>query len=328
MRIAITGGAGYVGSKLVPYLLRKEHKVTVLDTFWYGDHLGEHQNLLKINGDIRHTGSLRKAFENQEAVIHLACVSNDPSFDMNRELGKQINYDCFKQILHTLKEKEVERFIYASSSSVYGVSEKENVDEDTEKKPLTDYSKFKLACELELKAYGTGNTWTIIRPATVCGFSPRMRLDLVVNILTIQALINKKITLYGRTQMRPNINIKDMVLAYELLLNSPTDKVNEQIFNVGYDNMSLGVIAELVRHSLKESGIEIIDEPMKDERSYKVCSDRIYQVLGFKPKHSIKDAIQSIKIAYKDGLLVDPLNNPVYCNIKQMKELKAYEGSI
>ena len=321
MRIAITGGAGYVGSKLVPYLLRKDHQVTVLDTFWFGDHLGTHQGLRKIKGDIRRKSDLRDAFKSQDAVIHLACVSNDPSFDMNPKLGKEVNYKCFKDILKVLKEEEVYRFIYASSSSVYGVSKKSEVTEDSPKKPLTDYSKFKLACEQELKTYGSGNIWTILRPATVCGYSPRMRLDLVVNILTIQALINKKITLFGRKQLRPNINIKDMVLAYERVLTANESLINEKIFNVGYDNMSLATIADLVKSSLDMSDVEIIDMPMNDPRSYHVSSKKIADELSFKPTHSIKEAIQSIKAAYNEELLRDPIYNPEFCNIKQMKLL-------
>lgn len=321
MRIAITGGAGYVGSKLVPYLLRKNHQVTVLDTFWFGDHLGEHQNLTKIKGDIRSKKDLKTAFTNQQAVIHLACVSNDPSFDMSPKLGKEINYSCFKHILSTIRSEKVARFVYASSSSVYGVSNETDVIEDSPKKPLTDYSKFKLGCELELKTCGTDATWTIIRPATVCGYSPRMRLDLVVNILTIQALVNKKITVFGGNQLRPNININDMILAYEHVLMTREEMVNNQTFNIGYENLSLLEIASLVKETLKMPEVEIITTESKDPRSYHVNSDKIREHIGFKPKHSLKEAIQSIKVAYNQGLLMDPLNNPDFVNISKMKEL-------
>lgn len=320
MRIAITGGGGYVGSRLVPYLLRKGHKVTVLDTFWYGDHLGKHPCLSKITGDIRRKKDLDMAFKDQDAVIHLACVSNDPSFDMNPTLGADINYNCFKSILAAMKSHNVLRFIYASSSSVYGVSELEDVTEDAPKNPLTDYSKYKLMCELELQTFGMGGFWSIIRPATVCGYCPRMRLDLVVNILTIQALVNKKITLFGLNQRRPNINIDDMVLAYEFVLEKEPKYVDQKIFNVGFENLQLIEIAHLVKNTIGDPKIEIVEQPTNDPRSYHINSDAIKE-LGFKPLFGIKSAIRSIKHAYEEGLFVDPMNNSMYRNIARMKEL-------
>lgn len=318
MKIAITGGAGYVGAKLVPHLLKKGHHVTVLDTFWYGDYLGHHQNLRKIKGDIRKRVDLREAFKSQHAVIHLACVSNDPSFDMNPDLGRKINYSCFKDILSIAQEQNIARFIYASSSSVYGVSPLAEVTEDSPKKPLTDYSKFKLQCEIELQNYGMGGVWTIVRPATVCGFSPRLRLDLVVNILTAQALVNKEITLFGTEQKRPNIHIEDMCLAYEFILDKDERLIDQQIYNVGFENLSLLQIADLVREEIGDVNFQI--KPTKDPRSYHVCSNRI-EKLGFKPKYDIRSAISNLKDAFKMGLIKDPLTNPNYYNIKKMKEL-------
>lgn len=319
MNIAITGGAGYVGSLLVPHLLAKGHKVTVLDTFWYGDHLPNHQNLKKMAGDIRYRADLKKAFEKQDIVIHLACVSNDPSFDMNPLLGRQINYSCFQDILSTLQEQKVARFIYASSSSVYGVSALEQVIEDSLKHPLTDYSKFKLSCENELEKFGMGGVWTIVRPATVCGFAPRLRLDLVVNILTTQAIVNKKITLFGRAQKRPNININDMVRAYDFIIEADERMVDQQIFNVGFENMTLLEIANTVKQVVG-SDVEIVEEPVNDPRSYHVNSDKI-KAIGFEAKETISDAITSLVNAYKNKQIVNPLNNPNYYNIKKMKEL-------
>lgn len=314
MKVCITGGGGYVGSRLTPYLLRKGYHVTVLDTFWYGNFLDLHKNLTIIRGDIRNVKDLREAFKGQDTIIHLACVSNDPSFDMSPQLGKEVNYDCFKQILTISKEQKIKKFIYASSSSVYGVSELENVDEDSPKNPLTDYSKFKLQCETELRTFG--GAWTIIRPATVCGYAPRMRFDLVVNILTIQALVNKKITLFGTEQKRPNINIDDMCLSYEFVLEKNTDK---ETFNVGFENLTLLEIAELVRKTLNED-IKIEIQPTKDPRSYHINSDRIKN-LGFKSQFSIESAIKGIKKAYEEEEFFDPMNNPRYYNIKKMKEL-------
>lgn len=319
MNICVVGGAGYVGSELVPNLLVKGHKVTVLDTFWYGDHLFSHPSLKKIKGDIRNKKDLVDAYSNQDAVIHLACVSNDPSFDMNPKLGKEINFECFKETLITLNECQVKRFIYASSSSVYGVSELKEVDEDTTKSPLTDYSTFKLLCEYELHNSNYNGEWTILRPATVCGFAPRLRLDLVVNILTINALVNKKITLFGHYQKRPNIHISDMVRAYDFILNSNPEIINKKTFNVGFENKSLYEIACLVKEVVKD--VEIVEESANDPRSYHINSDKI-KAIGFNTEHSIKDAIISIKKAYENNEIADPLNNSIYYNIKRMNELR------
>lgn len=317
MRIAITGGAGYVGSALVPYLLDKGHEITVLDLFWYGDHLPTHDKLLKNFGDIRDSIALRNAFKGKDAVIHLACVSNDPSFDMNPGLGKEINYSCFRNILDIVKEQSVQKFIYASSSSVYGVSGLKDVREDTKLAPLTEYSQYKAACEMELQLIGSGADWTIIRPATVCGFAPRMRLDLVVNKLTIDAILERRITLFGREQKRPNINISDMVLAYEWALTS--GKVsNQKIYNVGFENLRLHEIASLVKDTLRSPAIEILERPTHDPRSYHINSDKILND-GFAPKSTIADAIRSIKLNQK--MLINPLVNSNYYNITKMKEL-------
>lgn len=319
MKICITGGAGYVGSELVPHLLDKGHIVTVLDLFWFGDTLPEHTNLTKIAGDIRDIQDLRRAFKGQDAIIHLACVSNDPSFDMNPELGKSINHDCFLDILTICQESHVSRFIYASSSSVYGISALDKVTEDSPKNPLTDYSRYKLACEVALQTYGMGGVWTIVRPATVCGYSRRMRLDLVVNILTIQALVKKKITVFGGTQLRPNINIKDMILAYEQILLVPEEKVDQQIFNAGDENYSLDKIAWLVNEVVGDPQVEIVNENTVDKRSYHVDSEKILSI--YRPRLDVIEAIQSIRDAYKDGKLAGAMTLGKYRNIQRMKEL-------
>ena len=321
MKICITGGAGYVGSALVPHLLKSGHDLTVLDTFWFGDCLPKENNkLTKIRGDIRNRNDLIRAFKKQDAVIHLACVSNDPSFDMNPNLGKEINYTCFKELLSVLSQENVARFIYASSSSIYGISDLDHVSEEAPKNPLTDYSKYKLACEAWLKSYGTGGVWTIIRPATVCGFAPRMRFDLVVNILTMQAIVKRKITLFGKTQLRPNIDIRDMVLAYDFALNKNPKYVDQKTWNVGFENLSLLQIANLVK-SVVGSNIQIVEEPTNDPRSYHICSDKILDA-GFKPLHTIKGAIKSIQSAFDDGKFFDPIDNDAYYNIKRMKKLE------
>lgn len=321
MRIIITGGGGYVGSALVPKLLARGHQVTVLDTFWFGDCLGEDPNLFKIRGDIRIRSDLRAAFHDQFAAIHLACISNDPSFDMNPTLGKSINLDCFPMILQEIKSSSVKKFIYASSSSVYGVSELQDVTESSPKKPLTDYSKFKLECEEQLaRSNKNFPQWTIFRPATVCGYAPRQRLDLVVNILTMQALVNKNIMLFGRDQKRPNIHVEDMADAYLWALEANPKVVASRIFNVGFENYSIRDLAELIVKELG-GGIKIHEWPTKDPRSYHINSDLIGSA-GFKPANSIQGAIRSLARAYNEGRFKDPLSNPEYQNIQRMKELQ------
>ena len=217
--IFITGGAGYVGSVLTPYLLSKNYNVTVFDLFIYGETLKKHKNLKIIKGDLRDNILMKKSLEGQDQVIHLACISNDPSFELNPKLGKEINLDSFEPLVANSKNAGVKRFVYASSSSVYGIKEEKNVSEDMSLEPLTDYSKFKAKCEKILFKYKSDDfIASVIRPATVCGYSPRQRLDLVVNILSNLAYHKREISVFGGNQLRPNIHIKDMVRAYELLL--------------------------------------------------------------------------------------------------------------
>lgn len=325
-KVAITGGGGYVGSALVPYLIDKGYEVTVLDLFWYGDDvypdLKDRSKLRKVKGDIRNKADLKKAFEGQDAVLHLACISNDPSFEMQPNLGKSINYDCFADIMATVKECNVKRFIYASSSSVYGVKDTPNVTEEATCEPLTDYSKFKWMCEEDLKQADMGNVeWSVIRPATVCGYAPRLRLDLSVNILTISALAKKKITVHGGDQLRPNLNVRDMIRAYATFLAASKEQIHRKIFNVGFENRSIADIAQMAYRVINDPTVEIVTEPTKDNRSYHVNSDKVARELGFKPEYTIEDAIQSIVSAYKGGQIPDALTNSIYYNIRRMKEL-------
>lgn len=327
MRVCVTGGGGYVGSMLVPKLLHAGHKVTVLDTFWYAppniafSSTFTSPGLTVRIGDIRHPRDIAQSFRGQDAVIHLACVSNDPSFEMNPDLGKSINYDPFKDMLSIAEKAGVKRFIYASSSSVYGVKDMPNVTEETECEPLTDYSKFKLMCEEDLRR-STGNMeWTIVRPATVCGWAPRLRLDLAVNILTIHALVNRKIIVHGGRQLRPNINIKDMASAYLAVLHGTSSQVDKKTFNVGYENLSLNSIAALVKKAMMDESIEIETQESNDPRSYHVNSDKIQKELGFVAKESIYRAIDSLILNYTVGKIRNPMNNSSYFNIRKMKEL-------
>ncbi len=323
-KIFITGGAGYVGSSLVPKLLDKGHEVIVFDLFMYGNvflDLKKHPNLKLIKSDIRNTKDIRKNIKNCDTVIHLACISNDPSFELNPDLGKSINFDAFKPLVDISKEYGVERFIYASSSSVYGIKDEEEVTEDLSLQPLTDYSKYKALCEdILLKEREKGFHPLIIRPATVCGYSRRLRLDLTVNILTNHAITNGLIKVFGGSQKRPNINIDDMTDLYVNCLDYPLKKIDGNIYNVGFENHSIDKIAEIVKNTLKNK-IEIIHEKTDDLRSYHVSSKKIELELGFIPKKTINDAVESIHKAFDNNLITNSMIDDRYYNIKTMQNL-------
>lgn len=328
--ILVTGGAGYVGSALVPALLEQGYTVKVVDLFWYGkDVFGKHAShpqLQLIELDIRDREKLADCLKGVDVVLHLACISNDPSFELDPTLGKSINYDAFSGLLQGSVDAGVRRFVYASSSSIYGVKSDPDVREDAVPEPLTDYSKFKLDCERDLLEHAnpSGMERVIVRPATICGYAPRLRLDLTVNILTIHALVNHKIRIFGGKQLRPNLNIADMVRAYEAILEAPREKVDGQAFNVGYENKSVEDIAKLVRTTLQDESIELEYVPTNDMRSYHVNSDKIRQVLGFETKHTIEDAVVSLAEAFRAGRIAEPLSNPMYSNIKRMQQLNVH----
>jgi nucleoside-diphosphate-sugar epimerase len=326
-RIAITGGAGYVGSALVPALLDAGHEVTVIDLFLYGERVfGAHQDhptLRRSRVDIRDEAALTAALAGADALIHLACISNDPSFELDPALGKSINYDAFPGLLRAVAAQGVKRLIYASSSSVYGVKEQADVREDDACEPLTDYSTFKLLCEELLAQADLGACeWVIVRPATVCGYATRLRLDLSVNILTIHALASKAITVFGGSQLRPNLHIRDMVRAYQLLLSAPADLIHRQVFNVGFQNLPIAEIAELVRRRVADPAVTITVKPTNDLRSYHVNSDRIRRVLGFTAQSTIEDAVDSLCAAYRAGRIPDALTDPRYYNLKRMQTVR------
>jgi len=318
--IFITGGAGYVGSVLVPKLLNQGYNVTVLDLMIYGeDVLPTHPNLKKVKGDIRDQELLKKILPGQDAVIHLACISNDPSFELNPTLGKSINLDAFEPLVKISKENGVRRFIYASSSSVYGIKETPNVTEDMLLEPLTDYSKFKANCETILARYQSPDFTTLtIRPATVCGYSPRLRLDLTVNILTNLAVNKGEITVFGGDQKRPNIHIEDMTDLYCYLLTLPSEKIAGKIFNAGYENFTVSQIAEMVKHAVGDH-VKIITTPTNDHRSYHISSEKIKKELGFEPKHTIEEASVDLKREFEAGHIPDSLSSPKYFNVKLMQ---------
>ena len=321
-KVFITGGAGYVGAVLTPYLLDKGYKVKVLDLMIYGEKvLQEHKNLKILKGDIRDLKLIERESKDCDVFIHLACISNDPSFELNPKLGKSINLDAFEPIVKIAKKNSISRFIYASSSSVYGVKKAQNVNEEMNLEPITDYSKFKADCEkILLKYLSKDFVPIIIRPATVCGYSPRQRLDVVVNILTNLAYHKKEISVFGGDQLRPNIHIHDMVRAYISLIEADEKLVSGQIFNAGFENQTVNDLALLVKKVIGDN-VKIKKIKSNDDRSYHISSKKIEKILGFKTEKTIEDAVIELKNAFVTKKLNDTLSNEFYFNIKRMNNI-------
>jgi nucleoside-diphosphate-sugar epimerase len=329
--ILVTGGAGYVGSLLSPQLLELDYKVTVYDIMYFGDEFlpkGD-PDLRIVQGDIRDVKKLSAALKGIDAVINLACISNDASFELDEKLSTSINLDAFEPMVIAAKQAGVKRFIYASSSSVYGVSEAPDVTEEHPLVPLTLYNKYKGMCEPRLfKHQSPGFVCVTIRPATLCGYAPRQRLDLSVNILTNHAINNRSITVFGGSQKRPNLHVQDMVDLYKLLLTVPDEKIAGQIFNAGFQNMSIMEIARIVKRVVQEmfpekGEIPIVTTPTDDIRSYHVNSDKLQRMLGFKPRHTIEEAVRDLGAAVKAGKLPNSMDDNFYFNVRRLKELKA-----
>jgi nucleoside-diphosphate-sugar epimerase len=330
-RVFVTGGAGYCGSRLVPQLLDRGYKVTVYDILYFGsDFLPKNNpNLTIVQGDIRDARKLEAASRGHGAFVSLACISNDASFELDEKLSTSVNYDAFEPMVIAAKEAGVKRFIYASSSSVYGVSDQPDVTEDHPLVPLTLYNKFKGLCEPLLKKHTDDKfVGVTFRPATVCGYAPRQRLDLSVNILTNHAVNKNRITVFGGSQLRPNLHVQDYVDAVELFLTAPDEKVQDEVFNVGYQNLSIMEIAHLARKVVLEEypereDVEIVTSPTDDIRSYHINSDKIRRVLGYQPRHTIEDAVRELCQAFRSGKLPNSFDDDAYFNVRRLKRLNA-----
>ena len=330
-KILITGGAGYCGSVLTPQMLEMGYHVTVYDIQYYGcDFLPlDNPNLRVVQGDIRDIEKLGPLLVDVDTVLHLACISNDASFELDENLSTTVNMDAFEPIVLAAKKAGVKRFIFASSSSVYGISEETDVKEDHPLVPLTLYNKYKGLCEPILFKHTNENfVGVVYRPATVCGYGPRQRLDVSVNILTNLAVNKGNITVFGGSQLRPNLHIQDYADLCKTLFEAPDDKVANEIFNCGYENMSILEIAETVRKVVAEEfpdkdeiGIEVT--PSDDLRSYHINSDKVTKVIGFKPQYSVEDAIRGLCTVFREGKLPNSLNDDKYFNVRTMKKIGA-----
>lgn len=329
----VTGGAGYVGAVLAPKLLRAGYHVTVLDWYIFGEHVlaevAGDPRLTQVRGDIRNRDLLMRVLKGCDAVIHLACISNDPSAELNPALTRSVNMDAFPPLVQLAKLAGVRRFIYASSSSVYGLSDAPEIDEEHPLRPLTDYSRYKAMCEpILLEQQSPDFVPVIIRPATVCGYSPRLRLDLTVNIFTNQAVNRGNMTIFGGSQLRPNIHIEDITDLYVQLLVEPDRRIAGKVFNAGYENRSVAEIAHIVRdvvaHDMPErANVSIVTTPTDDLRSYHISSKRLTAELGFRPRHTIEAAVRDLVRAFAAGKAPDPLTDPRYYNIKTMQAIES-----
>ena len=296
MKIFVTGGCGYKGHILIPKLLDRGYEVISFDVQWFGNYLKPHKNLEIIKGDIRDINNI--SLSGVDCIIHLSSIANDPCGDLDPKLTWEVSALATMQLADKAKRMGVRRFIYASSGSVYGIKEELQVTEDLELKPISEYNKTKMVGERVLLSYQDDMIVQIVRPATVCGLSPRMRLDVSVNLLTMQALAKGKITVFGGDQVRPNIHIEDITDLYLHLIDHPEIT---GIFNAGFENISIMDIAKLIT---KYIPVEIEVTPSSDPRSYRINSDKLLST-GFKPKKRVEDAVREIIKSYQSGELKD-----------------------
>jgi nucleoside-diphosphate-sugar epimerase len=325
----VTGGAGFLGAVLVPKLLGRGYSVRILDLFLFGDDVLQegHHNLRRIRADIRDLEALERVVPGVDAIIHLAGISNDPGFELNPLLGKSVNFDSFEPLVSLAKSRGVSRFVYASTASVYGGSGDQEITEEHPLAPITDYDRFKGLCEPILFRYQSPEFTTVsIRSATVCGYSPRQRLDLVVNMLTNLAAHRRKITLLGGGQHRPSLHVDDLTDLYADLLELPAEAIAGQSFNAVCENYSMTELAnrvcDVVHQELPEAGPAQLEiAPMEQSVSYNVCASRIERAIGWSPKHRVEDAVVDLCRAFRDGKLPNSLDDPRYYNVKMIQTL-------
>lgn len=311
MKILVTGGNGYVGNKLVPALLKKKHYVYSLDLNLFGDFLPKHKNLIKIKADVRNINKLK--LKNIECIIHLASISNDPMAEIDKNLSWETSALGTMELMNFALKNKIKRIIYASSGSVYGIKKDRSVTENLSLKPISLYNKVKMITERVILSYQKNIDIFIVRPATVCGFSKRMRFDVSVNALTFSALKSNKIFVNGGKQIRPNIHIDDMVDLYLFLL-----KVNKKfagVYNAGFENLSILNLAKKIQKIIP-SKIVILKKNF-DPRSYRINSDKLLKI-GFKPKRSVEDAIFDMNNKFKSKELKD---NPRFHSIRWLKNI-------
>jgi nucleoside-diphosphate-sugar epimerase len=330
-RVLVTGGAGYVGAVLVPRMLSRGYRARVLDLFLYGEDVleavRENPKLELVRGDIRDRDLVRSAVRGCDAVIHLACISNDPSVELDPGLSHSINYEAFGPLVRISQEQGVRRFLFASSGSVYGVSDAPEVTEDHPLVPVSLYNEYKAMCEaVLLEGQFAGLVPIVVRPATICGCSPRQRLDLTVNILTNHAVNAGRITVFGGTQMRPNLHIDDMVDLYLMLLEAPDSLVAGKIYNAGHENYTVAKTAEIVRSVVgrlmpERGGIPVVTTPSDDPRSYHICSEKVKRELGFVAQRTVEDGVRDLVGAFRSGRLPDSMDDTRYFNVKRMKAI-------
>jgi nucleoside-diphosphate-sugar epimerase len=311
MRILVTGACGYKGTVLVPKLLAAGHEVVALDIMWFGNFLPTHPQLTVIEGDVRDIDAID--LTGIDSIVHLSSVANDPCGDLDPKLTWEISALATMQLADKAARKGVRQFVYASSGSVYGVKDEDQVTEDLELKPISEYNKTKMVGERVLLSYANDMVVQIIRPATVCGYSPRMRLDVSVNMLTMQALTRRKITVFGGAQTRPNIHIDDITDVYLFMLDHPE---HTGVYNAGFENMSILDIAERVTHHAEA---EVVVTESNDPRSYRVNSDKLLAT-GFRPKKTVEDAIREVAEKYRSGVLKD---DDHFHNLKWMQQRMA-----
>ncbi|MCP2261357.1 Nucleoside-diphosphate-sugar epimerase [Streptoalloteichus tenebrarius] len=330
--VLVTGGAGYIGSVLTRRLLADQVRVRVLDSRIFGDGLREVSDprLENVRGDIRDPDLFREALRDVDVVVHLAAVANDPSFDLNPELGRSVNFECLDHVMRLSKEAGVRRFVYASSASVYGISDSPEVDESHPLVPITDYNRYKALGEEILFPLTDDSFETVaLRAATVCGVSTRQRLDLTVNLLTAQAVGNREITVFGGTQYRPNVHVEDLVGVYHrLVVDDSLGALNGGPINVGNENLPVAEIARIIATRVgRRIGAEITTTttPTDDRRSYRLTSRRLRQVLGITPTRTVADACDDVTEAILDGRLPDFLTDPRYHNVRWMKDPRSQE---